>query len=209
MFAALYIDTHRGQHALLAEVHAVDVNDQQLDLIEAPLQQLLQCGFGSFDGFAADCRARHAHRVGHFGNDFAVAARGHAIQQDFQHAFAGGAVLLPGLGISLFAPRPLFRNRGRFTLSLRSFRHTRPACVPCHPRSAARALPCCGGPAICAADSSSTASMLARPMTSMSWSITMRLCSINSIIGSSACPLRIRNSVSLRSPTFPWLSSVW
>ena len=80
MFAALYIHAHRGQHALLAEVHGVDVNDQQLDLIEAPLQQLLQRGFGSFHRFAANCRARHAHRVGHFGNDFAVAPRGHAIQ---------------------------------------------------------------------------------------------------------------------------------
>jgi hypothetical protein len=36
--------TPTAAHALIAEVHPIDVDDQQLDLIEAPLQQLLQRG---------------------------------------------------------------------------------------------------------------------------------------------------------------------
>jgi hypothetical protein len=41
--------------------------------------------------------------------------------------------------------------------------------------------------------------MLPRPVTSISSSMAMRLCSISSIMGSSAWPLRTRNSVSLRA----------
>ena len=97
VFAPLPIHAHRSQHALVAEVHPVDVDDQQFDLIEAALQQLLQRGFGSFDGFPAHRRSRHPHRVGHLRNHFAVASRGNAVQQDFQHTLAGGGVLLHGL----------------------------------------------------------------------------------------------------------------
>jgi hypothetical protein len=50
-FAALNIHTHGGQHALIPQVHALDVDDQQLDIVEAPFQQLLERGFGSFDAF--------------------------------------------------------------------------------------------------------------------------------------------------------------
>ncbi len=52
------------------------------------------------------------------------------------------------------------------------------------------------------------ASMLARPITSISSSMAMRLCSISSIMGSSAWPLRTRNSASFRS-LFSCLSIVW
>ena len=33
VFAALNIHTHGGQYALISEVHAIDVDDQQLDII--------------------------------------------------------------------------------------------------------------------------------------------------------------------------------
>ena len=41
VFAALNIHTHGGQHALIPEVHAIEVDDQQLYIVEAPFQQLL------------------------------------------------------------------------------------------------------------------------------------------------------------------------
>ncbi|PYT25276.1 MAG: hypothetical protein DMG57_25725 [Acidobacteria bacterium] len=58
MFTALDIHAHGGQHALLAKVHAVDVDDQQLNFVEAPFQQLLQRRCGGFGGFPAHGRSR-------------------------------------------------------------------------------------------------------------------------------------------------------
>src|SRR5438034_8172219 len=78
-FAALNIHTHGGQHALIPEVHAIEVDDQQLHLVEAPFQQLLQRGFGSFDAFPAHRRSRHTHGFGHLWNHSAVAPRSNAV----------------------------------------------------------------------------------------------------------------------------------
>src|SRR5437763_1610447 len=40
VFAALNIHTHCGQHALIAEPHAIEVDDQQFDLIEAARRRI-------------------------------------------------------------------------------------------------------------------------------------------------------------------------
>jgi hypothetical protein len=53
-------------------------------------------------------------------------------------------------------------------------------------------LPGCGGPTIPSSDSRNTASMLTRPNTPISWSTAICDCSINSTIGSRACPLRAK-----------------
>jgi SNF2 family DNA or RNA helicase len=52
---------------------------------------------------------------------------------------------------------------------------------------------------------SSTASIVARPATSISSSTARRDCSIRSTMGSNACPLRLRNSVSLPAFACPIL----
>jgi|HubBroStandDraft_1064217.scaffolds.fasta_scaffold46729_2 hypothetical protein len=65
--------------------------------------------------------------------------------------------------------------------------------LPSMPQQAvARAFPFCSGQATCVGESSSTASMLARPITSMSSSRAMQLCSMSSIMDSGAWPLRTR-----------------
>jgi hypothetical protein len=57
-------------------------------------QYLLQRGLGSFDGFPAHCRSRHAHRIGYLRNHSLMAPRGEPLQQDLQHALSGGCVSL-------------------------------------------------------------------------------------------------------------------
>src|SRR5206468_903849 len=80
----LDIHIHGGQHALIPKAHPVDVDDQQLDLIESPLQQPLQGGLGSLDRFPAHRRSRYAHRIGHFRNYTLIAPHGYALQQNLK-----------------------------------------------------------------------------------------------------------------------------
>jgi hypothetical protein len=55
-------------------------------------------------------------------------------------------------------------------------------------------LPGCGGPATCSADILNTASILARPIWSTNSSSASLDCSINSTMGSKACPFLARTS---------------
>ncbi len=54
LFAPGTIHPHRAHDALLAEVDAIEVDDQNLPTLETPAQQLLQRRFGGFDRFPAD-----------------------------------------------------------------------------------------------------------------------------------------------------------
>lgn len=54
------IHTHRADRLMLAELHPVDVNHQQVNLVEAPLQQFLQRSFARFHRFPADVRLQLA-----------------------------------------------------------------------------------------------------------------------------------------------------
>src|SRR5207249_8682285 len=83
----------------------------------------------------------------------------------------------------------------------RSFKQTVPSSPPCQP-IAPPFLPGCGGPAIPCADSRNTASICARPSTSTNSSTASFDCSINSTIGSKACPFLARNFAN------SWLSSL-
>src|SRR5579863_1440471 len=79
------------------------------------------------------------------------------------------------MGTSPSSPCPFFRSRGRSTRSFRSFRQTVPRSCPCQP-IAPPFFPGWGGPATLSADSLSTASICARPRTSISSSTAIFDC---------------------------------
>ena len=81
------------------------------------------------------------------------------------------------------------RSRGLSTCNCRSFNATRPACTPCQytSRSASR-RPCSFGPATCTALICRTASMVARPITSITSSMARSPFSSSSTSGISSCP---------------------
>jgi hypothetical protein len=93
MFVALRIHTDGADSVMLAEHHAVDVDHQQVDVIEAPRQQLLQRRFAGGDGLAAYVGLRHAAGLGHLRQHLLVMASGDAAHQHVQHPSAQAAIL--------------------------------------------------------------------------------------------------------------------
>ena len=76
-----------------AETLAVDVDHQNLDLIPAPLLQLLELFDASVDGFAADGAARHPDRLRHLRQNFLVFPGRDTPQQRTQHMLPKASIL--------------------------------------------------------------------------------------------------------------------
>jgi hypothetical protein len=86
MLIAFDVRAHRADHGVVAEDEPVDVDHQQLQFIETPVERSVQFGFRSFDRRPAHRRARHARCFRHLRNHGLVVARGNAMQQGVQHS---------------------------------------------------------------------------------------------------------------------------
>ena len=90
---AFDVHAHRAENVMRAETLAIDVDHQNLDVLPAPLLQLLELLGTRLDGFAADGAARNAHRLGHLRQDLLVFPRRNAAHQRTQHVLAEAAIL--------------------------------------------------------------------------------------------------------------------
>ncbi|HEX7425268.1 MAG TPA: hypothetical protein VF311_15480 [Terriglobales bacterium] len=89
----LGIHAHRADHVLLTKHHAVDVDRQQIHLVEAPLQQLLQRFFAGFGRFPAHVRLRDPAGRGHLWQHSLILPGRDAAHQHVQHPAAQSGIL--------------------------------------------------------------------------------------------------------------------
>ncbi len=67
-----------------AEDQAVDVDDEEVQIVEPPLRQGLQGRLAGVDELPADAGLRDAHRLGHLRQDLAVGTRRDPVHEDLQ-----------------------------------------------------------------------------------------------------------------------------
>src|SRR5271155_5568893 len=201
MLLAPWVDPQSHHHVMLSEANTVDIDDQNFQPLEAPLAQRLELVRARREEFAADRRARNSHRLGHLRQHFGVAAGRNSAEQisNIRAPVRSWALSASYAGTDTSAPIPPPRRRKRIrsTLSLRSDKRTWPGWRPCQITSPSR-RPRCGAPATCCADSSSTASMVARPVTSISSSSAISALSTNSTNGNRPCPFFVSQCASAR-----------
>jgi len=93
VLAPLVIHTPRAENVVLGETLAANVDYQNLDLVPAPLPQLLELFGAGFNGLSANGALGYSRRGCLLRQDFLIFACGNAAQQGAQHILAEPAIL--------------------------------------------------------------------------------------------------------------------
>ncbi len=79
---------------MIAEHHPIRIDDEQLQVVEAAVEQCFQLRLRGLDRRSAHAGLRHPDGLGHLRNHVLIVARGNAPQQGIQHVLAQRRLVL-------------------------------------------------------------------------------------------------------------------
>lgn len=94
VLSALCVHAYGHEDVMLAEAQTVQVEDEEVDVVKAPLAKTPQLLLGRLDALPAHGRLRHPHRLGQLGKHGRVVPRRDPSHQQIQHPLPQ-----PGVGL--------------------------------------------------------------------------------------------------------------